>query len=62
MSSGLAPSLSNSYREGDPRHIMASPLKAERVLGFRAAIAFDDGVERFSRESLRAPPREVVAC
>ena len=62
MSSGILPTLSNSYREGDPRHIIASPAKARRLLGFEASIWFDEGVERFSRESLRAPPREVVVC
>jgi dTDP-L-rhamnose 4-epimerase len=58
----LRPALSGAYREGDPRHIIASPAKAERVLGFRARTSFEDGVRRFAHEPLRRAPREVLAA
>jgi dTDP-L-rhamnose 4-epimerase len=46
-------SVTGKYRLGDVRHIVASPEKASDVLGFRAAISFDDGMAEFATAPLR---------
>jgi dTDP-L-rhamnose 4-epimerase len=49
----LEPVVTGAYRRGDVRHIVASPRRAEQVLGFRARVAPADGLRRFVREPLR---------
>jgi dTDP-L-rhamnose 4-epimerase len=51
---GPAPEVTRRYRLGDVRHIVASPERAERDLGFRAAVATDAGLAAFRTEPLRA--------
>src|SRR5207244_248825 len=41
---GPAPVVTGEWRHGDVRHIVASPEKARRALGFTASVAFDVGV------------------
>jgi dTDP-L-rhamnose 4-epimerase len=41
---GPDPQVVGGYRLGDVRHVVASPVKAETELGFRAEIALDDGL------------------
>jgi dTDP-L-rhamnose 4-epimerase len=53
---GLEPAITGRYRLGDVRHVFASPANAERELGFRARVAFEDGVASFAH----APLREVA--
>jgi dTDP-L-rhamnose 4-epimerase len=53
---GLEPVITARYRLGDVRHVFASPARAERELGFRARVAFEQGVGSFAR----APLREVA--
>ncbi|MGB2920278.1 MAG: NAD-dependent epimerase/dehydratase family protein [Mycobacterium sp.] len=48
------PVVTGQYRSGDVRHIVADPAKAERVLGFRAAIDPADGLRAFASAPLRA--------
>jgi dTDP-L-rhamnose 4-epimerase len=50
---GIEPKVTGEYRLGDVRHIVASPEAAARDLGFRARIAFEDGVREFARAELR---------
>jgi dTDP-L-rhamnose 4-epimerase len=50
---GPAPVVAGGYRLGDIRHVFASPARAERLLGFRAQVAFDDGMRSFARSELR---------
>ncbi|OBI15548.1 NAD(P)-dependent oxidoreductase [Mycobacterium sp. E2497] len=50
---GLAPVITGQYRSGDVRHIVADPSRAERVLGFRAAIDPAEGLREFAFAPLR---------
>ncbi len=47
------PEVVGGYRVGDVRHIVASPAKAERELGFRARVEFGDGMREFATAPLR---------
>ena len=41
----IEPEIVNEYRAGDIRHCYADPRLAEEVLGFRAEIAFENGMQ-----------------
>ncbi|GAA3514990.1 NAD-dependent epimerase/dehydratase family protein [Streptosporangium album] len=45
---GPDPVVTGDYRLGDVRHIVASPGRAAEDLGFRARIAFAEGVKEFA--------------
>lgn len=47
------PEVVGGYRLGDVRHVVASPRRAAEVLGFEAAIGFEDGMAEFARAALR---------
>jgi dTDP-L-rhamnose 4-epimerase len=49
----LAPHVSGRYRRGDVRHVVASPDKARRGLGFTAAVRPGDGLPAFATAPLR---------
>lgn len=49
------PQVVGGGRPGDVRHIVASPERAARDLGFTAQVRFDDGVARFATDPMRAP-------
>jgi dTDP-L-rhamnose 4-epimerase len=49
------PVVTGRYRLGDVRHVMASPARAERELGFRAAVPFREGMRSFATAPLREP-------
>ncbi|MEP7090097.1 MAG: NAD-dependent epimerase/dehydratase family protein [Nocardioidaceae bacterium] len=49
----LAPTVSGRYRLGDVRHIVASPQKAARELGFTARVQPTDGLQEFATAPLR---------
>ncbi len=51
---GPVPEVTGAYRLGDVRHVVASPERAERELGFRATIAPAEGLAAFRQEPLRA--------
>jgi dTDP-L-rhamnose 4-epimerase len=51
---GTAPEVTGRYRLGDVRHVVASPERAERELGFRATITPTSGLAAFRDEPLRA--------
>ncbi len=51
-----APEVTGRWRAGDVRHVFASPDKAARELGFRAAVAFDEGIRAFAHAPMRHPP------
>jgi dTDP-L-rhamnose 4-epimerase len=51
------PVLTGEFRLGDVRHVFASPERARAVLGFRAQVAFADGMAEFASAALRAPAR-----
>jgi len=53
-SAGPEPVVTGGYRLGDVRHIVASPERAHRDLGFRAEIAPGVGLARFATDPLRA--------
>ena len=50
----LAPEVTGEYRAGDVRHIVASPDRAARELGFRAEVGPDVGLPAFATAPLRA--------
>jgi dTDP-L-rhamnose 4-epimerase len=50
---GPAPEVTGRYRVGDVRHVVASPERAERGLGFRAAVAPAVGLAAFREDPLR---------
>jgi dTDP-L-rhamnose 4-epimerase len=50
---GPEPVVTGEYRLGDVRHIVASPERAAAELGFRASIAFTDGMAGFARVPAR---------
>jgi dTDP-L-rhamnose 4-epimerase len=50
---GLTPEVVGGGRVGDVRHVVASPERAADRLGFRASVAFDDGIRRFATAPLR---------
>jgi dTDP-L-rhamnose 4-epimerase len=49
----LAPVVSGRYRLGDVRHIVASPDRARRELGFVADVRPEDGLPGFATAPLR---------
>ncbi len=49
------PVVTGRYRLGDVRHVVASPARAERELGFRAAVPFREGMRSFATTPLREP-------
>ncbi|MGQ0678637.1 MAG: NAD-dependent epimerase/dehydratase family protein [Actinomycetota bacterium] len=56
-----APQITGAYRPADVRHVFADPGRAERELGFRAQVPFEQGVARFAREPLRLPATQLRA-
>jgi dTDP-L-rhamnose 4-epimerase len=44
----IRPRVVGGARLGDVRHVVASPAKAARQLGFRASIGFDEGMAAFA--------------
>jgi dTDP-L-rhamnose 4-epimerase len=51
---GPAPVVTGQFRPGDVRHVVASPERARRELGFTASVPFEEGVAAFARAPLRA--------
>lgn len=47
------PGVVGGYRIGDVRHIVASPAKAQRELGFLATVPFAEGMREFATAPLR---------
>jgi dTDP-L-rhamnose 4-epimerase len=50
----LAPVVSGEFRLGDVRHVFASAERARDVLGYEAAVPFEEGVAEFASAPLRA--------
>jgi dTDP-L-rhamnose 4-epimerase len=53
---GPEPVVTGEYRIGDVRHVVASPVRAEKELGFRARVEFEDGMRAFATDPLRPAP------
>jgi dTDP-L-rhamnose 4-epimerase len=53
---GQEPQVTGEYRIGDVRHVVASPVLAEKELGFRARVEFADGMRAFATDPLRPAP------
>jgi len=51
--SGPAPQVTGAFRQGDVRHITASPERARKELGFAAEVPFDAGIAAFATAPLR---------
>jgi dTDP-L-rhamnose 4-epimerase len=52
---GPAPVVVGGARPADVRHVVASPQRAARLLGFRARVRFAEGVAAFATDPLREP-------
>ncbi|RAY16099.1 NAD-dependent dehydratase [Actinomadura craniellae] len=52
---GPDPVVTGQYRLGDVRHIVASPERARRELGFTAAVSFEAGLAEFARRPVNEP-------
>src|SRR2546430_14375603 len=50
---GPAPVVTGEYRTGDVRHVVASPERARRDLGFAARVPFTAGIAQFTTAPLR---------
>ncbi|MCW2606771.1 MAG: putative epimerase [Frankiales bacterium] len=50
---GPDPVVTGQYRLGDVRHVVASPERARRELGFTAATGLDEGLREFALAPLR---------
>jgi dTDP-L-rhamnose 4-epimerase len=48
------PVVTGTARLGDVRHVFASPERAARILGFRAAMPFEVGMRAFAADPLRS--------
>ncbi len=48
------PRVVGGWRKGDVRHVIASPDRARRELGFQARIDFTTGMRELSTAELRA--------
>lgn len=55
----VKPEFPGLFRHGDVRHIFANTWKIEK-LGFKPRVAFNEGVERFAHEPIRASPKMMV--
>jgi dTDP-L-rhamnose 4-epimerase len=51
--SDVVPEVTGEYRPGDVRHIVASPERARRELGFAAEVSPDRGLREFATAPLR---------
>jgi len=51
---GPEPVTTGQYRSGDVRHVVADPARAAEVLGFRAAVAPEQGIGEFAHAPLRS--------
>src|ERR1700712_4180573 len=51
---GPVPQVTGGYRLGDVRHVVASPARASRDLGFSASVGPAEGLAAFRHEPLRA--------
>ncbi|GGM87028.1 NAD-dependent epimerase/dehydratase family protein [Dactylosporangium sucinum] len=50
---GPPPVLTGEFRAGDVRHVVASPERARRELGFNATVGFEEGIAAFAHAPLR---------
>jgi dTDP-L-rhamnose 4-epimerase len=50
---GPPPTVTGEFRAGDVRHVVASPERARRELGFTASVSFHDGMKEFATAPLR---------
>jgi dTDP-L-rhamnose 4-epimerase len=53
ITGGPEPVVTGQFRAGDVRHVVASPAKAERELGFHAKVPFAEGIAEFATAALR---------
>lgn len=50
----LWPVVTRAFRQGDVRHVFASPNRAATELGYQSTVSFDDGMQAFATAPLRA--------
>jgi len=53
---GPPPIITGEYRVGDVRHIVASPDRLARELGWRPRVAFDAGAKELAHSPMRGAP------
>ena len=57
----LQPVVVGGWRDGDVRHVLASPDRLQDVLGVEARIDIDTGLTELAGASLRRPPSDGAA-
>ncbi len=58
MGSSIEPTVTGEFREGDIRHCFADVGRAERALGWRAKIAFEDGAKELAEWVVGQAPED----
>jgi len=53
VTGGKQPVVTGQFRAGDVRHVVASPARAARELGFHAKVPFAEGIAAFATAPLR---------
>lgn len=53
---GLQPTITGEHRAADVRHVVASPERARRELGFTAGVGPEQGIAEFAHAPLRGTP------
>jgi dTDP-L-rhamnose 4-epimerase len=53
VAGGPQPVVTGQFRAGDVRHVVASPARAARELGFHAKVPFAEGIAAFATAQLR---------
>lgn len=53
---GPQPLVTGHFRAGDVRHVVASPDRARRELGFIARVTFEDGMRELAHDGAAQPP------
>ncbi|MDD5557798.1 MAG: NAD-dependent epimerase/dehydratase family protein [bacterium] len=56
----IAPEITMQFRKGDVRHCIADTSRIERAIGFRARVAFEDGMRELIRWSETAEAVDLV--
>ncbi len=56
----IAPQSVRRFREGDIRHCYAETTRAEKVLGFKAAISFEEGIEDLMKWTRSQHAKDLV--
>lgn len=57
----IKPQITNKFRRGDIRHCLGDLSKAQRLLGYRASVSWDDGLMELIDWARQSPAHDNVA-